>query len=43
MKVAKEDVNKAVGVLSDIVCHARLADEDVMQAKKLVSIEQHLL
>uniref|UniRef100_A0A0A9Y8U4 Mitochondrial-processing peptidase subunit beta n=1 Tax=Lygus hesperus TaxID=30085 RepID=A0A0A9Y8U4_LYGHE len=43
MKVDKNDVNKAVGVLADIVRHARFADEDVEQAKQLVATEQHLL
>jgi predicted Zn-dependent peptidase len=36
MKVAKENVNKAVGVLADIVRNARLSDEDIASAKQQV-------
>lgn len=41
MKVAKDNVNKAVGLLSDVVRNARVTDEDLAAAKKQVKQEQH--
>lgn len=41
MKVAKENVNKAVGLLADVVRNARLSDEDLAAAKKQVLAQQH--
>lgn len=41
MKVAKDNVTKAVGLLSDVVRNARLTDEDISAAKKQVGVEQH--
>lgn len=40
MKVAEKNVNKAVGLLADVVRNARVSDEDVATAKKLVKQEQ---
>lgn len=41
MKVAKENVTKAVGLLADVVRNARLQDGDIAEAKKLVQTQRH--
>eukprot|EP00331_Platyophrya_macrostoma_P022533 CAMPEP_0176453322 /NCGR_PEP_ID=MMETSP0127-20121128/29154_1 /TAXON_ID=938130 /ORGANISM="Platyophrya macrostoma, Strain WH" /LENGTH=486 /DNA_ID=CAMNT_0017842129 /DNA_START=34 /DNA_END=1494 /DNA_ORIENTATION=- len=41
MKVSKENVNKAVGLLADVARNARLTDEDLAAAKKQVLSDQH--
>lgn len=42
MKVAKENTDRAVGLLADVVQNARLADEDIAKARQLVLEDQRL-
>lgn len=41
MRVAKENTERAIGLLADVVRNARLSDEDVQSAKQAVLREQH--
>lgn len=41
MKVSKDNVNKAIGLLTDVVRNARINDADLAAAKKQVAVEQH--
>lgn len=41
IKVAKENVNKAVSLLADVVRNQRLADEDIKTAKDIVQSQRH--
>lgn len=42
MKVTKENTDKAVGLLADVVRNARLNDADIAKARELVAIDQRL-
>ncbi|PBJ69822.1 mitochondrial processing peptidase, beta [Trypanosoma cruzi cruzi] len=41
MRVTKQNTERAVGLLADVVRNARLADEDIQAAKQAVLKEQH--
>lgn len=42
MNVSKDHVNKAIGLLADVVRNARLSDADVVAARKLVLVDKKL-
>lgn len=41
VKVAPENVNRAVSIIADVVKNARFSDEDISTAKKLVETQRH--
>lgn len=41
MKVAKENVSRAVSILADVTRNARFADEDIKAAKEIVEVERN--